>query len=81
MNKFRKLGFIDYKRHIEVHNSLFSVILNDKSETPTIRSNINRQISPLASATGQLTGRRSGTHLRHRDMQVARVGGTRRADG
>jgi CRP-like cAMP-binding protein len=81
MNKFRKLGFIDYKRHIEVHNSLFSVILNDKSEAPTIRNNINRQISPLASATGQLTGRRSGTHLRHRDVQVARVGGTRRADG
>ena len=80
MNKFRKFGFIDYKRHIEVHNSLFSVVLNDKSETPTIRSNINRQISPLASATGQFTGRRGGTHLRHRDVQVARVGGTRRAD-
>ena len=64
MNKFRKLGFIDYKRHIEVHNSLFSVILNDKSETRTIRSNIDGQLSRLASATGQLTGRRSGAHLR-----------------
>ncbi len=33
MNKFLKLGFIDYKDRIEVHNSLFDVILNDKSET------------------------------------------------
>ncbi len=77
MNKFRKLGFIDYKRHIEVHSSLFSVILNDKSEAPTIQGNTDGQISLLAS--GQLTGRRSGTHLPHRDVQVARAGGTRRA--
>ena len=81
MNRFRKLGYIDYKRHIEVHNSLFRVILNDKSVTPAIRSHIGGQISPLASATGQLAGRRSGTHLRNRDVQVAWVGGTRRADG
>ena len=27
MNKFRKLGFIDYNGHLEVHNSLLSVIL------------------------------------------------------
>jgi len=81
MNRFRKLGYIDYKRHIEVHNSLFRVILNDKSVTPAIRSHIGGQISPLASATGQLAGRRSGTHLRNRDVKVAWVGGTRRADG
>jgi len=81
MNKFRKLGFIDYKSHIEVHNSLFRV-LNDKSATQPIRSNIDNQLSLLASATGQLTGRRGGAHLpRHRDVQVARVGGTRRAGG
>ncbi len=29
MNKFRKLGFIDYNGHLEVHNSLLSVILRD----------------------------------------------------
>jgi CRP/FNR family transcriptional regulator, cyclic AMP receptor protein len=29
MNKFRKLGFIDYNGHIEVHSSLLSVILHD----------------------------------------------------
>ena len=80
MNKFRKLGFIDYKRHIEVHNSLFSV-LHETSETRTIRSNIDGQLSRPASATGRLAGRR-GAHLpRLRDVQIARVGGTRRMDG
>ena len=29
MNKFRRLGFIDYNGTIEVHNSLLSVVLND----------------------------------------------------
>ena len=29
MNKFRKLGFIDYNGHLEVHSSLLSVILHD----------------------------------------------------
>jgi len=77
MNKFRKLGFIDYKRHIKVHRSLFSV-LTDKSENQAIPSNINGQLSRLAAATGQLAGRRGGAHLpRLRDVQVVRVGGTR----
>jgi CRP/FNR family cyclic AMP-dependent transcriptional regulator len=29
MNKFRKLGFIDYNGDLKVHNSLLSVILRD----------------------------------------------------
>ena len=29
MNKFRKLGFIDYNGHLRVHNSLLSIILRD----------------------------------------------------
>lgn len=29
MNKFRKLGFINYNGHLEIHNSLLSVILRD----------------------------------------------------
>ena len=29
MNKFRKLGFIDYNGHVEVHSSLLSVVLRD----------------------------------------------------
>ena len=30
MNKFRKLGFINYNGHLEVHSSLLSVVLNDQ---------------------------------------------------
>jgi CRP/FNR family transcriptional regulator, cyclic AMP receptor protein len=36
MNKFRKLGLIDYNGHIEVHNSLLSAVLHDK---PRLREN------------------------------------------
>jgi CRP-like cAMP-binding protein len=32
MNKFRKLGFIDYNGGIEVHSSLLNVILHDKPQ-------------------------------------------------
>lgn len=30
MNKFRKLGFLDYNGHIEVHSSLLNAVLHDK---------------------------------------------------
>jgi CRP/FNR family transcriptional regulator, cyclic AMP receptor protein len=33
MNKFRKLGYIDYNGHLKVHNSLLSVVLYDKPES------------------------------------------------
>jgi len=32
MNKFHKLGLIDYNGHIEVHNSLLSAVLHDKPQ-------------------------------------------------
>ncbi|MFL9828677.1 Crp/Fnr family transcriptional regulator [Rhodoplanes sp. SY1] len=32
MNKFRKLGFIDYNGHIEVHSSLLNVVLYDNPQ-------------------------------------------------
>ena len=32
MNKFRKLGYIDYNRKLEIHNSLLNVVLYDKPE-------------------------------------------------
>ncbi len=35
MNKFRKLGFIEYNGHLEVHNSLLSMVLNEGA--PRIR--------------------------------------------
>jgi CRP-like cAMP-binding protein len=31
MNKFRKLGFIDYNGHLKVHNSLLTVVLRDQA--------------------------------------------------
>jgi hypothetical protein len=31
MNRFRKLGFIDYRSRIRVHKSLLNVILLDRS--------------------------------------------------
>ena len=30
MNRFRKLGFVEYKGRIRVHKSLLNVILHDK---------------------------------------------------
>src|SRR5258706_13963089 len=35
MNKFRKLGFIEYNGKIEGHNSLLNVVLFDKPEIKT----------------------------------------------
>jgi len=35
MNKFRKLGFIEYNGKIEIHNSLLNVVLYDKPEIKT----------------------------------------------
>src|SRR5689334_20004071 len=32
MNKFRRLGFIDYNGNLEVHNSLLNAVLHDKPE-------------------------------------------------
>ena len=29
MNKFRKLGFIDYDGHLQIHSSLLTVVLRD----------------------------------------------------
>jgi CRP/FNR family transcriptional regulator, cyclic AMP receptor protein len=43
MNKFRKLRFIDYNGHLQIHNSLLNVILHDdptlkRSERPERRA-------------------------------------------
>jgi hypothetical protein len=35
MNKFRRLGFIDYNGNLEVHNSLLNAVLHDKPEIGT----------------------------------------------
>jgi CRP/FNR family transcriptional regulator, cyclic AMP receptor protein len=35
MNKFRKLGFIEYSGSMEVHNSLLNVVLHDNPHLRT----------------------------------------------
>jgi len=37
MNKFRRLGFIDYNGGIEVHRSLLNVVLHDQPQTKVLR--------------------------------------------
>ena len=42
MNKFRKLGFIEYNGKLEVHNSLLNVVLHDKiGSEPDVASGPN----------------------------------------
>ena len=43
MNKFRKLGFIEYNGHLVVHNSLLSMVLH---ETPEIKKGRATGIRP-----------------------------------
>ncbi len=37
MNKFRKLGYIQYNGKLEIHNSLLNVVLYDKPEIRTTK--------------------------------------------
>ena len=37
MNKFRKLGYIQYNGKLEIHNSLLNVVLYDRPETSTTK--------------------------------------------
>jgi CRP/FNR family transcriptional regulator, cyclic AMP receptor protein len=38
MNKFRKLGFIDYNGHLEVHSSLLNVVLHDQPQISNVHA-------------------------------------------
>jgi hypothetical protein len=38
MNKFRKLGLINYNGHIEVHSALLNAVLHDKPLTCPVSS-------------------------------------------
>jgi CRP-like cAMP-binding protein len=38
MNKFRKLGLIDYNGKIKVHNSLLNAVLHDRPQIPADRA-------------------------------------------
>src|ERR1700681_3706015 len=46
MNKFRKLGFIDYNGHIEVHNSLLTAVLHEKPQLPNQSESMIRRAHP-----------------------------------
>jgi CRP/FNR family transcriptional regulator, cyclic AMP receptor protein len=43
MNKFRKLGYIAYNGHLEVHNSLLNVVLYDRHEIDTSDSRVKNR--------------------------------------
>src|ERR1700740_3606055 len=43
MNKFRKLGFIEYNGRLEVHNSLLNMVLCDKPEIKTRNETIDAE--------------------------------------
>jgi CRP-like cAMP-binding protein len=38
MNKFRKMGFIEYNGHLEIHNSLLNVVLHDQPHISGVNS-------------------------------------------
>jgi CRP/FNR family cyclic AMP-dependent transcriptional regulator len=38
MNKFRKMGFIDYNGHLEIHSSLLNVVLHDQPHISGVNS-------------------------------------------
>ena len=38
MNKFRKMGFIDYNGHLEIHSSLLNVVLHDQPHIAGVNS-------------------------------------------
>jgi CRP/FNR family cyclic AMP-dependent transcriptional regulator len=69
MNKFRKLGFISYNGHLEVHSSLLSVVLNDQpnighayaaSESAPRRSRSARRLCPVVACAAESPRREPG---------------------
>jgi CRP-like cAMP-binding protein len=50
LNKFRRLGFIDYNGHLEVHSSLLSVVLHDD---PRAVANLDVQKNGAGGALGR----------------------------
>jgi CRP/FNR family transcriptional regulator, cyclic AMP receptor protein len=48
MNKFRKLGFIEYNGTLKVHSSLLNVIVHDQNDAPAPRRELGRKRKPPA---------------------------------
>jgi CRP/FNR family transcriptional regulator, cyclic AMP receptor protein len=54
MNRFRKLGFIEYNGRIRVHKSLLNVVLNDQvSKQNSERPDISRMPAKMQTLAGQ----------------------------
>jgi hypothetical protein len=58
MNRFRKLGLIDYDGRIRVHKSLLNVILHDQF---TLQSPENPEDSPAPPKRSKRARQRSGS--------------------
>ena len=55
MNKFRKLGYIDYNGNVKVHNSLLNVVLYDKPEIVQRDGRGRRGAAARAASRGSRT--------------------------
>jgi CRP/FNR family cyclic AMP-dependent transcriptional regulator len=47
MNKFRKMGFIDYNGHLEVHSALLNVVLHDQPHISGVSSVSGKPVSKV----------------------------------
>jgi len=64
MNRFRKLGFIEYNGRIRVNKSLLNVVLHDQfTEKDSVRPTLSTPSRP--KKTGRLTSRRSSLPENH----------------
>ena len=52
MNRFRKLGFIDYNGRIRVHKSLLNIVLHDEPLVPGKAAPLRNGLVPLRSRSG-----------------------------
>jgi hypothetical protein len=57
MNRFRRLGFVEYNGHIKVHKSLLKVVLhdrmpNDNAVKPGVLDAPKRRSNPAKAASG-----------------------------
>ena len=69
MNKFRRLGLIDYNGQIEVHRSLLNVVLHEKPEI----SKSNGKASRAAVASKRRSELRSDSRRRPRTSRCDRL--------
>jgi hypothetical protein len=46
MNKFRKLGFIEYNGELKVHSSLLNVIVQEPNDAPAHRRDGGKKRKP-----------------------------------